>query len=95
MLRLLLPELCNIEYTPKPHGISIKLFDHYSETKENAQFIKTLMEEFVVLETSIYKTIELVQIIADGLKDCDLFIIADWFKSYTLCLTFQMFRLMV
>lgn len=82
MLRLLLPELCDIEYTPKPHEISVKLFDHYSETKENVQFIKTIMEEFSVLETSIYKTIELVQIIAEGLKDCDLFIIADWFKVY-------------
>lgn len=80
MLRLVLPELCNIDFTPKPLGLSIKLFDHYSESKDNAQYIKTLMEEFAVLETPVLKTIEQVQIIGDGLKDCDLFIIADWHR---------------
>lgn len=90
MLRVLLPELCNVEFTPKPFGIAIKLFDHYSETRENIQFIKTIMEEFAILETSVYKTIELVQIISEGLGECDLFIIADWIKpSVTLILFFS------
>lgn len=80
ILRLLLVELTKIDYSPKPREISVKLFDHYSEKKENAPFIKTIMGEFLVLESSYNKTIELVQVIGDGLKECDLFIIADWFK---------------
>lgn len=81
MMRLLLVELvCGIDYTPKPQEIRIKLFDHYSETRENRQFIKTIMEEFLVLETSVKKSIELVYLIADGLKNCNLFIIADWLR---------------
>lgn len=85
MLRLLLVELiCNVDYAPKPSEIHIKLFDHYSELKENSQFIRTIMEEFSIIEASVIKTIELVHVIADGVKNCDLFIIADWLKTLVL-----------
>lgn len=88
-LRVLLAQFCDIEYTPKPCGIAIKLYDRYSETKQNAQFIKTIMEEFSLLDTTIFKTIEIVQTIGDGLKDCDLFVIADYFRPLVQMLLFK------
>lgn len=82
MLRVLLPELCNIRYHPNPSVIAVKLYDRHAEKNENAQFIKTIKEEFEVLDTAVLKTVETIDIISDGLKQCDIFIIADYFRPF-------------
>lgn len=83
MLKILLPDLCEIAELESPAGIEIRLYDQYAETHENSKFIKGLIEGFNELPlTGCKKTIMLMDTIGNGLTECDLFIIADFIKLY-------------
>lgn len=82
MMIKLLPELADMRELELEEGLHVRLYDRYCDVPENLEFIQTLIRDF---EDYHYegprKTVEVVANLWQGLQDCDLFIIADYFRQ--------------
>lgn len=80
VLELLLPELCSL--TEFDSDLEVRFVDRDIESPDVIRFIKDMHENVTNLSlerTVILKALPLLQ---DALPDCDLLIIADYFKRY-------------
>lgn len=80
IMELFLPELCQLKELEEYSELDIRLYDRYVDSCDTVRFLNDIKENVFNLSLKQTVTLKSVSLLKDGLEECDLLIVADYFK---------------